>query len=337
MTIAEIEERSGLLRANIRFYESEGFISPQRGANGYRIYSEEDLAVLEKIKLLRSLQMPLHRIKDLHLGERTLSSVMEEHIAKLKAEQLELKKSQRVCEVMRRENADYKTMDTAHYIRLLESWSQETGIREEWKREDREKVRAPFRRLLARGFDHMLYLIIWLLLIFGLHRLTPFSSTTFIILIMLGVCGVAPMLLALLFETVLLHWFGTTPGKWLLGLGVTHDLGGKIPWDMAWSRTRRAVFAINEEFPIRHQEWYQTKQIYEQAERGEALLWDYMANTSLCLKDRATWRNVVYVILLAVLLILLILIFSHAEGFYQTYAEKINSGNQIIIHYNYNR
>ena len=36
MTIKEIEERTGLPRANIRYYESQGFLSPARGPNGYR-------------------------------------------------------------------------------------------------------------------------------------------------------------------------------------------------------------------------------------------------------------------------------------------------------------
>lgn len=53
MTSKEMEARSGVPRANIRYYEAEGLLTPQRAKNGYRDYSEADLAVLEKIKLLR--------------------------------------------------------------------------------------------------------------------------------------------------------------------------------------------------------------------------------------------------------------------------------------------
>ena len=42
MTIREIETRSGLERTNVRFYEREGLLSPERRENGYRDYSEED-------------------------------------------------------------------------------------------------------------------------------------------------------------------------------------------------------------------------------------------------------------------------------------------------------
>ena len=46
MNIKEIEERSGLTRANIRYYEQEGLLAPARRENKYRDYSEEDLETL---------------------------------------------------------------------------------------------------------------------------------------------------------------------------------------------------------------------------------------------------------------------------------------------------
>ena len=46
MTIKDIETLSGLPRANIRYYESEGLIAPKRAENGYREYSQADAEVL---------------------------------------------------------------------------------------------------------------------------------------------------------------------------------------------------------------------------------------------------------------------------------------------------
>ena len=59
MTIGELEKALNMTRANIRFYEQEGFIHPVRGANNYRDYSEEDLETLRRVKLLRALGLPL--------------------------------------------------------------------------------------------------------------------------------------------------------------------------------------------------------------------------------------------------------------------------------------
>ena len=55
MTIKEIETLSGLPRANIRYYESEGLIAPKWAENGYREYSQADAEVLLRVKLLQAL------------------------------------------------------------------------------------------------------------------------------------------------------------------------------------------------------------------------------------------------------------------------------------------
>ena len=59
MKIKEVEELSGMTRANIRFYEKEGLLSPQRKSNGYRDYTEEDVETLKRIRLLRSIHISL--------------------------------------------------------------------------------------------------------------------------------------------------------------------------------------------------------------------------------------------------------------------------------------
>ena len=63
MQIRDLECKTALDRATIRFYEKEGLIVPERKENGYRDYSEEILNDLFKIKLLRQLGMSLDTIK----------------------------------------------------------------------------------------------------------------------------------------------------------------------------------------------------------------------------------------------------------------------------------
>ena len=44
MKIKNVEERTGLSRSNVRFYEKEKLIEPSRNeSNGYRDYSENDV------------------------------------------------------------------------------------------------------------------------------------------------------------------------------------------------------------------------------------------------------------------------------------------------------
>ena len=51
MTIKDMELQTGLARANIRYYEAEGLITPERAENGYRDYSQEDAETLLRVKL----------------------------------------------------------------------------------------------------------------------------------------------------------------------------------------------------------------------------------------------------------------------------------------------
>lgn len=76
MTIREIEEKTGMTRANVRYYEREGLLSPVRGANNYRDYSEDDLAALKKIQLLWQLRVPVAEIVRLKNGEVSLDTVL---------------------------------------------------------------------------------------------------------------------------------------------------------------------------------------------------------------------------------------------------------------------
>lgn len=64
MKINEVEQKVGITKKNIRFYEQEGLLKPERNVqNGYREYSEEDLILLQKIKLLRKLSVPIEEIR----------------------------------------------------------------------------------------------------------------------------------------------------------------------------------------------------------------------------------------------------------------------------------
>ena len=64
MHIKDVEQRTGLSRANIRYYEQEGLVHPARRKNGYRDYSPDDLETLLRIRLLRRLDVPIEEIPD---------------------------------------------------------------------------------------------------------------------------------------------------------------------------------------------------------------------------------------------------------------------------------
>ena len=93
MTIKELEALTGLSRANIRFYEKEGLLSPLRRENGYREYTEEDVQTLQRIKLLRSLQFSIEEIRTLQNKSSSLTDVMAIHLQKLTQSKKELEQA----------------------------------------------------------------------------------------------------------------------------------------------------------------------------------------------------------------------------------------------------
>ena len=106
MTITEVEEKTGLARSNIRFYEKEGLIAPSRNeTNGYRDYSEEDVEQIRKIAFLRTLGVSIEDIRALARGEKELGPVLEEREEKLAGQITELASAEKVCRELLRAKA----------------------------------------------------------------------------------------------------------------------------------------------------------------------------------------------------------------------------------------
>ena len=98
MTIKEVETRTGLARANIRYYEDQGFFSAARGENGYRNYSGENVETLLKVKLFRQLGFSLEDIHDLQRGDQRLETALLRREEGLDREQLALDRAARAVE-----------------------------------------------------------------------------------------------------------------------------------------------------------------------------------------------------------------------------------------------
>ena len=102
MTIKDMEQQVGITKANIRFYEKEGLLSPARGENNYRDYTEEDREVLEKIKYLRTLGVPVSDIRSFQQGKRSLAQLLQERECQLREEEAAISRMKLVCLELRK-------------------------------------------------------------------------------------------------------------------------------------------------------------------------------------------------------------------------------------------
>ena len=261
MNIKEIEERSGLTRANIRYYEQEGLIAPVRRENKYRDYSEEDLETLLRIALLRSLGFSLEEIRRLQSGEADFAAAMRERSAALESEGQRLLAARNVCDAISREVTSYSALRPEDYLNSFES--DKTAER-------RDIVEPhPWRRYFARAIDLTLVGLMVSFVQFVLlhHNLVNISKGENVL------CGLAGWGLLVLIEPLLLARFGTTAGKWCMGITVTRPDGERLSYGEALERTA-AVWLYGAGLGISIVELVCNYRSYRRYMNGEELAWE---------------------------------------------------------------
>lgn len=261
MNIKEIEERSGLTRANIRYYEQEGLLAPARRENKYRNYSEEDLETLLRIALLRSLGFSLEEIRRLKSGEADFAAAMRERSAALESEGQRLLAARNVCDAISREVTSYSALRPEDYL---------NGFEPDVAAKQRDVAEPhPWRRYFARGIDLALVgLPVSFVQYVLLHRnYTTVSRWEDI------VCALIGWGLLLLLEPLLLARFGTTAGKWCMGITVTRPDGERLSYGEALERTA-AVWLYGAGLGISIVELVCNYRSYRRYMNGEELAWE---------------------------------------------------------------
>ena len=126
MKINQVEQLVGITKGNIRFYEKEGLLTPGRNHdNGYRDYSDADVAWLKKIKLLRMLDVPIEEILRLKSGELTLEDAMGRHTIQLERKRINLEAMAGLCTQLREMRCQLDTLDVDAVLAGMEQQEQE--------------------------------------------------------------------------------------------------------------------------------------------------------------------------------------------------------------------
>ncbi|MBE6961179.1 MAG: MerR family transcriptional regulator [Ruminococcaceae bacterium] len=290
MTIQEMERKSGLDRTNIRFYEREGLLNPQRRENGYRDYSEDDLQLLLKIKLLRRLGFSLDAIRSLKDGDTALDDALARRLASIGDERRELDATERVCSEMRQDGASFPTLDAQRYLNTYDQTLRlPSGVRANVPESDRvEPVRCPWRRYFARAMDlSLVTLVIYLILALVFHvNVANLNGLPEWLLGLLGWLILIPL------EALCLSRWGTTPGKWLLGIRLEHINGRLLTFEEAVWRSF-SVFAKGEGLTIPFYNLYRLWKSYKAVSDGEGAEWD--EDVTIVVSDLRWWHPARYI------------------------------------------
>ncbi|MBR6216612.1 MAG: MerR family transcriptional regulator [Spirochaetaceae bacterium] len=126
MKIYQVEELVGITKKNIRFYEEQGLLCPSRNPeNDYREYSLADVKILEKIKLLRKLSVPIEEIRLLQKGQLPFVQSMTQQIERIEKEQQNAEVMKGLCIRLRDEAVDINALDASQYLMEMEKLEQQ--------------------------------------------------------------------------------------------------------------------------------------------------------------------------------------------------------------------
>lgn len=186
------------------------------------------------------------------------------------------------------------------------------------------------RRLFARLFDLSLYIAVWrivLALVFDVNILSRNGAES-LLDIAVG------LLILILLEPALLHWFGTTPGKWLLGLRITDFEDGRLTYaaglERVWCVLSKGWSWI---IPIRVL-WHGDAE-RPSVWKGDAGEWE--AESSLSAVGTQWWRWLLfvcaYVIIEGVLLLAVLFSARPAHSGEFTIAEYAENYNELAAYY----
>lgn len=119
MRVNELEELLQIPRANIRYYEKEGLLHPKRSSNGYRCYSEEDVAVLKEIIIFRKLGLSLTEIRDVFEGKVSVLDALSSNIQHLQEQIFELNGAVELCKCICADQRTDTDFDREKYWTML--------------------------------------------------------------------------------------------------------------------------------------------------------------------------------------------------------------------------
>ena len=125
MKIKQVEELVGITSKNIRFYEDQGLLQPQRTENGYRDYGLEEVEILKQIKLFRKIGVPVEEIHKVFHNEIEIGDCLEKQEALLRKEKTNIEKMCLLTREMLEASVTMEKMDTDYWLDEVEKMEKE--------------------------------------------------------------------------------------------------------------------------------------------------------------------------------------------------------------------
>ncbi len=194
MKINEVEKLIGISKKNIRFYEEQGLLNPDRNReNGYREYSMDDLEQLKRIKFFRKLSIPLEEIRKMQNTYFTLSECMERHLVYLQQEERNLICTREMCRQILDSNCMIQDLEVNSYLETMEKMEREGVHFMDVKKIDQQKRRGSITAAVVMILFAILFLTLLVCGVVAKPSAAPIIGF-FIIVTLLFIVGILVVL-----------------------------------------------------------------------------------------------------------------------------------------------
>lgn len=159
LTVGRLARRFGLSRSTLLYYDRLGLLSPSsRSHSGYRLYSDEDVARLEKILLYRNVGLSLQAVGSLfESAPGSLGAALEERLSLIGREIEFLRRQQKIVLSLLQGGEDghrVRTMDKDAWVALLRATGLDDADMRRWHVEfERQAPEAHQEFLESLGID----------------------------------------------------------------------------------------------------------------------------------------------------------------------------------------
>ena len=173
----EVENKVGLSKKSIRFYEEHNLIHPKRTDKEYRIYDEEDLKKLKLIKILRELGISINELEKLENKEIELNECLNNRIKNIEKEEEQYGRAKQIClEIIDNDDLDLNNIDK--YFNSINKLNREGFTMNKINDEQKKKI---FGAVISSVIFGLLLLFVGIVMIYGMIN-DPIPIPIFVIL-----------------------------------------------------------------------------------------------------------------------------------------------------------
>lgn len=92
-SVDRLARLSGVSARTLRYYDQIGLLTPRRVSNGYRVYGQEEVDLLQQILFYRELEVPLEQIRGIVRTEGyDAAEALQSHLCALKQKELRIRR-----------------------------------------------------------------------------------------------------------------------------------------------------------------------------------------------------------------------------------------------------